>query len=278
LNIQEYIETGILEAYVLGELTEAERVQVEKNISMSPELKSELRKVEETLESFARKASIKPRAELKSKIMDKIPAAKAIEKPETIKPVKEETKVISLSPSLTYWKYATAASVAFALLASVLAYNYRSRLEETTISLNNLIAQNQQMAQDYNTVNQKLDKIENDFSIIENASFAKVVMKGTPNEPEALASIYWNASSKEVFLSIQELKNISKDNQFQLWAIVDGKPVDAGVFDGGFSGLLKMKNITGATAFAVTVEPRGGKESPTLETMRVMGAITPSKS
>jgi anti-sigma-K factor RskA len=278
LNIQEYIETGILEAYVLGELTEAERVQVEKNISMSPELKTELRKVEETLESFVRKASIKPRAELKSKIMDKIPAAKAIEKTEALKAVKAETKVVAISSALNYWKYATAASVAVALFASVLAYNYRSRLKETTISLNNLIAQNQQMAQDYNTVNQKLDKIENDFSIIENASFAKVVMKGTPNDPEGLASVYWNPSSKEVFLSIQQLKSISKDNQFQLWAIVDGKPIDAGVFDGGFNGLLKMKNITGATAFAVTVEPRGGKESPTLETMRVMGAIIPSKS
>jgi anti-sigma-K factor RskA len=274
LNIEKYIETGILEAYVLGELSEAERVQVEKNISMSPELKTELQKVEETLESFSRKASIKPRAELKSKIIDKIP----VSTPHIKKEVKEETKIVALTPAANYWKYATAASLAFALLASYLAFNYRSRLQETTLSLNNLISQNQRMAQDYNTVNQKLDKIEQDLSIIENVSFTKVIMKGTENEPQALASVYWNASTKEVFLSIQELKNISKDNQFQLWAIVDGKPVDAGVFDGGFTGLLKMKNIVGATAFAVTVEPYGGKASPSLETMKVFGSINTPKS
>jgi anti-sigma-K factor RskA len=270
LNIQEYISTGILEAYALGELTEAERAQVEKNVSMSPELKAELLKVEETMEAFAMKVAVKPGAELKARIMQQIPGAKK----ETIASKKEEVKVVEMpSAQFNHWKYATAASIAFALIASYLAFNYRQRWSDTQSSLDNLIAQNQRMAQDYNTVNQKLDKIENDLSIMESNAFTKVVMKGTPNEPGALASIYWNITSDEVYLNIQELKGISKDNQFQLWAIVDGKPVDAGVFDADFSGLLKMKNIKGAVAFAVTVEPRGGKASPTLETMRVMGPV-----
>jgi len=268
LNIQEYISTGILEAYVLGELTEAERAQVEKNVSMSPELKAELLKVEKTLEAFAMKAAVKPRAEVKAKLMAKIPGA-----PKAPVVKKEETKTVALTPQVNYWKYATAASIAFALLTSYLAFNYRQRWADTQSNLDNLIAQNQRMAQDYNTVNQKLDKIQEDLSVIENSAFTRVTLKGTPNEPGALASVYWNASTEEVFLRVQELKGISKENQFQLWAIVDGKPVDAGVFDGNFAGLLKMKNIKGAVAFAVTVEPRGGKASPSLETMRLMGAI-----
>ena len=37
---------------------------------------------------------------------------------------------------------------------------------------------------------------------------------------------------------------------------------------------LKMKDIQrGAATFAVTVEPRGGKTSPTLETMQVVGNV-----
>ena len=40
------------------------------------------------------------------------------------------------------------------------------------------------------------------------------------------------------------------------------------------AGLLKMKDIgIGAGAFAVTIEPRGGKTSPTLETMQVVGTV-----
>jgi anti-sigma-K factor RskA len=70
------------------------------------------------------------------------------------------------------------------------------------------------------------------------------------------------------------MKELSRDKQYQLWAIIDGKPVDAGVFDGNVASLIKMKAITsGVTTFAVTVEPRGGKESPSLETMQVAGNV-----
>ena len=43
---------------------------------------------------------------------------------------------------------------------------------------------------------------------------------------------------------------------------------------GVIAGLLKMKEIpSGAQTFAVTIETRGGKASPTLETMQVVGNV-----
>jgi len=52
-------------------------------------------------------------------------------------------------------------------------------------------------------------------------------------------------------------------------------PVDAGVFDWNSEGLQKMKSISGqaVAAFAVTIEPKGGSESPSLETMQVIGNV-----
>ena len=107
-----------------------------------------------------------------------------------------------------------------------------------------------------------------------NPNFTRVVMTGTPNAPASLASVYWNAQTKEIFLSIQSMKELSKENQYQLWAIIDGKPVDCGVFDFDVEGLFKMKQAFALpTTFAVTIEPRGGKPSPTLETMQVAGNL-----
>jgi len=113
--------------------------------------------------------------------------------------------------------------------------------------------------------------VKNDLKVVDNPAFTRVVMKGTENAPEAMAYVYWNQQTSEVYLRIQSLKQLAQENQYQLWAIVDGKPVDAGVFDGIENGLLKMKELTGAAAFAVTIEPRGGKPSPTLETLQVIG-------
>jgi anti-sigma-K factor RskA len=75
------------------------------------------------------------------------------------------------------------------------------------------------------------------------------------------------------------MKQLAQENQYQLWAIIDGKPVDAGVFDGNLAGLVKMKEIpSGAKTFAVTIEPRGGNASPTLEKMQVVGNVVKAKS
>lgn len=270
MNIQEYISSGILETYALGEGSQEERALVEKIVAEHPAVKAELEHVEATLETLAMKAALAPRKALKQKIMLRAEA------------VEQGTKVVPLGevalPSILFYKYSAAASIAIALLASYLAYDYRTRWIEKEIAFNELSAQSRQVAEDYNVVNHKLDKIQGDFAIIESTAFQKVVMKGTPNDVNALASVYWNPGTKEVYISIQNLKDIAKEKQYQLWAIVDGKPVDAGVFDKNFAGLLKMKNVAGAAAFAVTIEPRGGQASPTLGTMQVVGAISATKS
>jgi len=266
VNIHDYIATGILEAYALGELSERERTEVEKNLAQYPELREELARVEETQEKLLMDAAVAPKASIKANLFAQID-----------KTVSPQAKVVAMpsSSGIRIWKYAAAASVTIALIASFQAYYYWNKWRATETSLTELTAQNQRMADDYNRVNQHLDKMESDLKqVVNNPAFKRVMMTGTPNAPQSMAYVYWNESSKEVYLSIQSLKQLSKDNQYQLWAIIDGKPVDAGVFDGDMAGLLKMKDIaSGAAAFAVTVEPRGGKTTPTLETMQVMGNV-----
>jgi anti-sigma-K factor RskA len=158
--------------------------------------------------------------------------------------------------------------------SSFFAFDYRGKWKNSQEALKNLIAQNQQVAKDYNTVNERLDRLEVDVNIINNPAFKRVVMKGTEQAPSAMASVYWNQTTKEVYLSIREMKELSAEKQYQLWAIIDGKPVDAGVFDVTKGTLLRMKNVEpGATTFAVTVEPKGGKASPSIETMQVAGNV-----
>lgn len=266
MNIQEYISSGILEAYVLGELPQEEVLKVEKIASEHKEVRDEISNIEHTLEGLAFKAAVKPGDEVRQKIMQEV---------EQREQQGQHAKVVTMSsaPAKTgLLKYAVAASVTIALVSSFLAYSYWNKWKSAQLELNNLVAQNQRVAQDYNTVNQKLEQIEHDFEIVSDTSYRKIALPGTENAPQAFASIYWNTKSEEVYLSIQHLKELSSEQQYQLWAIIDGKPVDAGVFNVK-DGLLKMKRIAGASAFAVTIEPKGGSSNPSLETMQVMGAV-----
>lgn len=263
MNISEYISSGILEAYVLGELAPHERADVEKNLAQYAELRQELALIEEAQEKLIQQAAIAPPARSKAQLLERINDG-------------QRNKVIQLQPdrSLATWKLAAAASVAIALIASYLAYDYRTKWKSTASDLSTLIAQNQRIAQDYGQVNQRMDRIERDMKVMNNPGFKRVMMKGTGNAPDAMTYVYWNEASKEVYLSIQRMRSLARDNQYQLWAIIDGKPVDAGMFDGNEEGLIKMKDIgKGATTFAVTVEPKGGKSSPSLETMQTAGNV-----
>jgi anti-sigma-K factor RskA len=270
LNIKEYISTGILEAYALGDVSDLERKEVEANLLLYPELKQELRRIEDAQEEFLLRSAISPAASVKAKIMDRaVPETK-----ESRNNGSSQSKVIPMSPdgSVKWWKFATAASVSVAVISSYLAINYKGELENTKQSLSELIAQNRQIAQDYNVVNQRLDNIENTIRVIDNPSYRRVILKGTEASPGSLASVYWNENTREVYLTIQNLRELSNNQQFQLWAIEDGNPVDAGVFSLA-EGLIKMKDIGEASAFAVTIEPAGGSPSPTLSSMQVIGNI-----
>ena len=163
-------------------------------------LRKELALIEEAQEKLLMKAAIQPSASVKTNLFAAIDAQKPA------------AKVVELNPEkrgISFWKFAAAASVTIALITSYFAYNYWNKWKNTESNLTELIAQNQRVAQDYNNVNQRLDQIEKDLTIINNPAFNKVVMKGTPNAPNSLASVYWNESTKEVYLSIQDLKATS---------------------------------------------------------------------
>jgi hypothetical protein len=260
VNVEEYIASGILEAYALGELPPHQREEVEKNLSLYPELRAELLLIEKTQEELLLRNAVQPPYSLKGKVLTAT--------------TRKEKVVNFESETVLRWKYAAAASIGIALLTSFMAYNYWSRWKNSQSELALLVEKNNQIAKEYNKINLRLDKMESDLNVVGNPSFERVIMKGTPNAPEAMASVYWNRQTEEVFVSIQNMRTLSKEKQYQLWAINDGKPVDAGVFDGDIAGLIKMKNIgKGAITFAVTIEDAGGKPTPSLETMQVAGNV-----
>ena len=87
--------------------------------------------------------------------------------------------------------------------------------------------------------------------------------------------VYWNPATKKLMLADAHLPNLSPDQQYQLWALYDGKPIDAGVFDYKDNAVSVgfQKDVPNAQAFAVTVEPKGGSASPTLSNLCMMAKL-----
>jgi anti-sigma-K factor RskA len=127
-----------------------------------------------------------------------------------------------------------------------------------------------------NTLVAKNQAMQANFDMLRSPQMKTVpMMPATPKTEGAMATVYWHSATKDVYVLINNLPNTQSEKQYQLWAIVDGKPVDAGMIDmaDDATALLKMKNIPRASAFAITLEKKGGSPTPTMDAMMVYGAV-----
>ncbi len=72
LNIEAYIESGILEHYVMGVLSESETDEVSSYLAIYDELKKEVGRIELALENYAIQHGISPPKHLKENMLDSI--------------------------------------------------------------------------------------------------------------------------------------------------------------------------------------------------------------
>ncbi len=307
MNIQAYIESGILEEYVLGTVSPQEKQEVECMSHIYPEIKEELMRTESALEQYALKYQTPPPASLKETLFAQMNFDEVI-KPESAEPAntdvsaleeadRENTiKILPVTEQIqtdepvadrnvftnesntggtviypAWAKFAVAASILFALLfgwSAMKTSDLTKQNEELTASTETLKSETAEIKKDAE-YNQTL------AALYRNPSFKVVKMAGLPKSPESSVAAIWDTKTNEVLLDVQNLPAAPQGKQYQLWTIVDGKPVDMGVLDQEFSKkLLKMKQANpGAVAFAITLEKTGGSPSPTMEDMFVMGKV-----
>lgn len=270
MDIKDYIASGILEAYALDDLSQEERAAVEAMLAKHPELQQELNTIEEGLETLAMETAIAPPTDLKDSlfaVLDEV-------QPEEAPAPEPEARVLPLAPKKSYfWNYVAAASVSIALVSSLMAYDFYSRWQQSQAAYADVINSNELLANQNNKVNNQLRQIEQDYGVLVNPDFDRVDMASVIQGQSFSASVYWNKKTEAAYLNILDLPDLTEEQQFQLWAIVDGKPVSMGVFDLKKDALTQMTAVANAAMFAVTIEPRGGSVNPTLDAMQVAGEV-----
>jgi hypothetical protein len=163
-----------------------------------------------------------------------------------------------------WFKYAAAASIL--LLAGSLYFN---------LSLYN---KNKRLKADYNNSTARLEELEKDIRIITADPDVKMAqMKGMEVAPRSYATVYWDTASHDVYLLANNLPAPPSDMQYQLWALLDEKPIDLGMLDYEIKQnklLVRMKNASQAQAFAITLEKKGRPDVSTpAGTMYLMGGL-----
>ena len=281
MDIQEYIASGILELYAAGALLPEERSEVERVAMLYPEVKKELDAIHQILDHYATLHAINPPAHVRGKVLGQLavnsttPAAD----PTAEQPTDSSFKQIYLptapvTPPASFNWLGIAATVLLLISAGLNIFFYTNwRTTENRYQVA-LAAQNQ-IAQNVQQVQRRLQATTAELDIITQTQTRKLNLKGTEKSPSSAVIVYWNTNTKDVFVKVADLPAPPTGRQYQLWALENGKPIDAGMLNiqPDLVGVQKMKTINNAQAFAITLEPRGGSKNPTLEQMYVMGQI-----
>lgn len=268
--IKDYIETGILEKYALGLTTEAENLEIQNHINNFPEIKAELFEIQNALNEYVLKYQKTPPTDLKNKIWESINAESS---ESNFAASTLSSKIINLNKTNNLNKWLAAASILLLLGSSVLNIFFYNKYKSTQTKLALLSKEKDFIAEGFKTQSTILEKNKSDLLFLTQPVTKTISLKGVPNFANALATVYWNNETSEVYLVANNLPKPTIGKQYQLWAIVDGKPVDAGMVEINNQNILKMKSFSKPQAFAITLEPAGGSPAPHLEAMYVIGNV-----
>lgn len=273
------ISSGDLELYVLGLLPETEAYQIQQLALLFPEVEAEINRITRTLLDAANTSDMAPGASVKNSLFDKIKNTNTTTAPDMIlteasSPIEQSAPVFSINQNKNRFGYLVAASligflVCIGLVIYLINQNNKYQRQIATIQ-----QQADTLRQTYQLQQQQLTAAQQTLHMLQDANYRKINMTSVPGKPEALAQILWNRQTHEVYVNDVSLPPPPAGKQYQLWAIVNGQPVSAGLLSNVKNSVQKMKPFDKADAFAVTLEKAGGSPTPTMEAMYVMGKVS----
>lgn len=250
----------MVESYVLGIATDAERTEFEQMCADYPEIVEARDAFERALETQLMQDAIAPPVAVKEKLWHTIvPVAPAYNTEE----VREEAPVRRMN----VWRLLAAACFVGLLGVGYWAFSTNEKYKDA-------VAKQSAAEQQLQQTNNELAAIRQDAQAMQQPGIKVAALKGTGNAPQALTTVFWDSTTKDVYLLVNNLPQAPTEKQYQLWALLDGKPIDLGMLVPKENRLLvKMKNVQNAQAFAITLEPKGGSVNPTMEAMYVLGNL-----
>ncbi|MEO1652191.1 MAG: anti-sigma factor, partial [Bacteroidota bacterium] len=237
MNIKEYLESGIIENYVLGATTPEENREVEAKAQEHPEVQTEIEANRVALLEYIMEFKQEPPAEIKDKVMAKLASLEEEDEAEEAS-IQREIRHIqsngSRGNSLTWLPYLAAACFALLVISAglnvILYNNWQSTQNQLELAQN----ENSIMAQDLKVLQAGYESNQDELAILKNPHNVYVELNTTLEEaPDAQVVLIWDAQTKDVFLQVRNLPEPPPGKQYQLWSIDGEEVVDAGVFDMG---------------------------------------------
>jgi anti-sigma factor RsiW len=201
---KEYIESGVLELYVYGLLSETENEEVNNMAKNNPEINAEIIAIEKAIVSLSSSFAPFHSVEIYEKIKAKLEL--------------KHKEVIQLEPSRNWAQYIGWAAAILLLLGIGFQYN---QLEQTSNQVVNATTEKVKVEQELHQLELKNKESERNLAIVRDTKNTVVALDGQAVAPESSAKVYWNAgTSQRNGVSNLVLKVTTPTHTHEYWFIV----------------------------------------------------------
>jgi anti-sigma-K factor RskA len=249
MDVQTFLASGLLEAYVLNQCSAEERATVESMLAQHPSLRDELNKIELALEQFAQANAVPPPPGLQDKIMNEI---------NRNTPPEQHTEN-------RFWRNL---GLGFAVLTALILgiFWQASERGQQLLKLENQRLQKEM--EDCQTRQKELIAMETQFNLVRDPNTRVITISGKNKQ----TAVYYNNTRQAVALDLSRMPQAEPGKHLQFWAIVDGEtaPKSMGMVatSGDWQSFAYVENVIG---FAVSEEPT--PQGSTVPTTVVMAPI-----
>jgi len=245
-TVLNFLNSGLLDKYVIGATTDLESKQVEDHISKYPEIEEEYNLLQDQLELAARSNAVNPSAYVLKSILNEL----------------DDKPVIALHEPRKKSKswYNVAASIVALVFAgsSYMLYNQN----QTLVDENNTIADEVfDLRKDINKNNNKLDNVLRAFNRLNNPETEKYVLRGNDRAKELKTVAYINSTDKSSLIDVVSLPKISDEQTYQMWANLEDRKINLGTLDASNGKLKSVPYIADALSLSITIEPKNGNKT-----------------
>jgi len=269
MDIKQYIESGIIESFVLGATSEQEAREVSCMASIYPEIKDALVSAQKGVENYIESIAVQPPEFVKKAIIEAINRTPQFDPLNSI--VSEETKVRKLN----FQKLSLAASVLviggliyFLSMNSAKIQQQNELLSEKNSFIDSLAETFEGNTRSYN---ESIDDLKSKNDVLLATETKLVALNGSELSPDSKVRVFWNQNLSKVIV-IQDQLPAPNEKQYQLWAISEGTPVSLGVLGKNEKRPeTRSIDLDKVDAFAITLEVDGGAPTPDLGQLYVIG-------
>jgi anti-sigma-K factor RskA len=246
LTLSEIRESGLLELYVLGDLSPSERLDVERAIRAYPELRDDIAGIEQALKHYAFAHSIAPGSNVLDNTLNSLDNTGG------------SSGSTKSSGGSNFWTGLLGlVCIVFAGLTGYYSYNYQQAqraLAESEAALANCESEKEALRQPV----AELEDLRRSENLV-------VAIEPTERYPDTRILFYNNSAAGRNFLALADLPQLESGQAFQLWALKSGSdPIPLDVFDDS-ERLIPVSFEPGTASYAITIEQLPGAQSPNLD-------------